>query len=604
MIVPMLKYSFLVYHKEYETFLEELRALGVVHVNEKQKDVSEEIREKYDHIRQINNVIRELKKREKEIVKNNDVDGEKAYEEVQSLLLDIETKNQQLSILKKEIQHIQPWGSFDIEKINILKENGIFIKFFTVSIRKYNPEWEQQYPIQVINQQSGLLYFVGFHKEGEELEIDAEEVRTPEYSVSHLTQNQQNLEKALEEINSKLDKHASESIDAINNHFLSVVEVTDYKKVIENTRKEAEEKIMMLEGWAPEHRGEELNAFLEKNKILFIAEKPEKEENAPILLKNKKFAKKFEVLGELYSLPKYDELDLTPFFAPFYMLFFGFCLGDVGYGLILAIGALAAKRKVQKEMKQVMSLVFYLGLSTILFGLIGGTFFGIPLYETNLPIYRDLAAMFKEQGTDINQILFNLSLVLGGIQIIFGLIIKVFNEIKQLGISYAIGTIGWVVLLLGLVIIALVSHFAEIPMEELNTVLYALVGVSGVMILLLNNLKRNIFMNVGVGLWGVYNMATGILGDMLSYIRLFALGISSAIMGYVFNSLAVSMSGSIPVLSIVFMIIILVIGHAINIFMSGLGSFVHPMRLTFVEFYKNAGFAGGGNKYNPFRKLT
>jgi V/A-type H+/Na+-transporting ATPase subunit I len=111
-------------------------------------------------------------------------------------------------------------------------------------------------------------------------------------------------------------------------------------------------------------------------------------------------------------------------------------------------------------------------------------------------------------------------------------------------------------------------------------------------------------MNVGVGLWTTYNMVTGILGDLLSYIRLFALGISSAIMGFVFNSLAVEMSGSIPVLSILIMIIILVIGHSINIFMSGLGAFVHPLRLTFVEFYKNAGFSGGGKQYNPFRKIT
>ena len=99
-------------------------------------------------------------------------------------------------------------------------------------------------------------------------------------------------------------------------------------------------------------------------------------------------------------------------------------------------------------------------------------------------------------------------------------------------------------------------------------------------------------------------MITGILGDLLSYIRLFALGIASAILGFVFNSLAVSMSGDIPVVSVLIMIIILAIGHAINIFMSGLGAFVHPMRLTFVEFYKNAGFTGGGRKYQPFRRMS
>jgi V/A-type H+-transporting ATPase subunit I len=110
-------------------------------------------------------------------------------------------------------------------------------------------------------------------------------------------------------------------------------------------------------------------------------------------------------------------------------------------------------------------------------------------------------------------------------------------------------------------------------------------------------------MNIGSGLWNTYNMVTGLLGDLLSYIRLFALGLSSAILGLVFNSLAIQMSGDIPVLNIVIMVVILVIGHSINIFMSGLGAFVHPLRLTFVEFYKNAGFTGGGKKYEPFKKL-
>lgn len=123
------------------------------------------------------------------------------------------------------------------------------------------------------------------------------------------------------------------------------------------------------------------------------------------------------------------------------------------------------------------------------------------------------------------------------------------------------------------------------------------------MVFVLNNLKRNPFINIGAGLWDAYNMATGILGDLLSYIRLFALGISSSVMGFVFNDLAINMSGDIPVLSTIIMLIIMIFGHGINIFMGGLGAFVHPMRLTFVEFYKNAGFEGGGKKYKPFKSV-
>jgi len=124
--------------------------------------------------------------------------------------------------------------------------------------------------------------------------------------------------------------------------------------------------------------------------------------------------------------------------------------------------------------------------------------------------------------------------------------------------------------------------------------------VAGILILVLNHPKRNVFMNIGAGLWDVYSMATGLLGDILSYIRLFALGISSAILGLVFNNMAMNMKPDHIIFGPLVMIIILIIGHSITIFMSALGAFVHPIRLTFVEFYKNAGFTGGGKAYKPF----
>jgi V/A-type H+-transporting ATPase subunit I len=128
--------------------------------------------------------------------------------------------------------------------------------------------------------------------------------------------------------------------------------------------------------------------------------------------------------------------------------------------------------------------------------------------------------------------------------------------------------------------------------------------VAGVLILLLNNPKRNVLINFGAGLWDAYGMISGLFGDLLSYIRLFALGISSGILGFVFNQLAMSLKPDNIILGPIVMIIVLLIGHGITIFMAALGAFVHPMRLTFVEFYKNAGFEGGGKPYTPFERYT
>jgi V/A-type H+/Na+-transporting ATPase subunit I len=605
MIAPMKKFSFLVYHQDYLGFLGDVRKIGVLHLIQRNPEVADEVREKYDLIRQIQSLVKNLEKRESGKPKpQGKLNGEEAFRLVSGLFDEQESKYQQLLLLNKEISLVKTWGDFSMDTLDKLKQQDLHVRFYNVPTSKFNESWFKEYPIEVIGMHAGQTYFVLIQQGAEEPDIEAEEVRAPERPLSELLHYQSEIKKEIAQINEQIDAHAVNSMEAIKKYGYEIKESAEYKQALEDTEKQAEEKVMLLEGWVPEAREDELLAYLEQKNILYLTQKPTVKDNAPILLKNKKFSEKFEMLGELYSLPKYAELDMTPFFAPFYMLFFGFCLGDAGYGLLMVAATLFLKKKVKRELKAVMSLIFYLGLSTILFGIVGGTVFGIPLYDTNLPVYRTLSQRFTEQGTDINQLLFYLALLFGAAQILFGMFLKVINEVRQFGWGFAIGTIGWITLLIGGVGIYLISHFADIPMDQMRTPLTALFIVSGIMILPLNNLSRNVFMNVGVGLWTTYNMVTGILGDLLSYIRLFALGISSAIMGFVFNSLAVEMSGSIPVLSILIMIIILVIGHSINIFMSGLGAFVHPLRLTFVEFYKNAGFSGGGKQYNPFRKIT
>jgi V/A-type H+/Na+-transporting ATPase subunit I len=606
MIVPMMKYSFLVYHRDYNRFLLEMRRLGVLHIIEKEKEIPADIRDKFEHIKDVEGVIKFLSKRE---VEKADADckisGAEAFDLVKKAITEMEQKQQQINVLKKEITLVEPWGDFSKPLIEKLKESRIRLRYYTIAAKKFEEKWLQEFPIEIIGHHAGQMYFVLVEKGYASDEITgAEEMREPEKPLSELIQAKELLEKDIEEINAMFDKHATESLDAIKRYCLQMIESAEFDKAIMHTMPEAEEKVMLLEGWVPVKVQTELEEYLESKSILFTKQRATKEDKVPVALSNKNFSKKFEMLGELYSLPKYGELDLTPFFAPFYTIFFGFCLGDAGYGILMAIAAIVLKSRVPKELKQAMGLVFYLGLSTIFFGIVGGTFFGIPLYETSLPVYSTLAARLAEQGTDINNVLFYLSLVLGAIQIMFGMFLKAINEIRQYGWKLAVGTIGWITLLLGSIIVYSIGEFTPVEASGLKPVWIGLFVVSGTMILLLNNLTRNVLMNLGVGLWDSYNMVTGILGDLLSYIRLFALGISSAILGFVFNSLAVSMSGNIPVLSILIMVVILVIGHGINLFMSGLGSFVHPMRLTFVEFYKNAGFSGGGKKYNPFKKLT
>ena len=372
----------------------------------------------------------------------------------------------------------------------------------------------------------------------------------------------------------------------------------ELSKVILNTDKTVEDKLMLLQGWAPAPQMNDIENYLQTQDVYFEIADPTPEDNVPIQFNNKGLAKLFEPICRLYMLPKYNELDLTPFFAPFFMLFFGLCLGDSGYGLFLVLAVTLYRvfaKNISASMKPILTLVQILGFSTLLCGLLTGTFFGFDLYGSDIPFFQKMKDLLYLD----NQWMFNLSLILGVIQIVFGMILKVVNQTIQFGFKYALSTLGWVILLVGTILAFMLPDV--MPMG--GTVHLIILGLAAVLIFLFNSPGKNIFLNIGLGFWDSYNMATGLLGDILSYVRLFALGLSGGILASVFNSLAVGMSPDNAIAGPIVMVIIFLIGHAINMFMNVLGAIVHPMRLTFVEFFKNAGYEGGGKEYKPFKNM-
>ncbi len=599
MIQPMLKYSFLVYHKEYRKFLLDLRRRGMVHIIEKEKELTSEIRDKFDHIKDVEAVIKFLSKRE---VERKDADcslsGAEAFDIVKNGMADLEAKQQLLNILKKEYTLVEPWGDFSRETIKKLAENRLKIRYYTTSAKGFDKKWLAEYPIEVISHHAGQVYFVMLEKGYLTEEIPAEEMRAPDRPLSEIKADIEKTENEIKELNALFDKHASESMNAIDRYWKQMVESVEFDKAIMHTRHEAEEKVMLLEGWVPEKQKEELIQYLDKQNILYAEEQAKEEDKVPIKLENSRFSKLFEPIGDFYELPNHRELDLVPFFAPFYMMFFGFCLGDAGYGLFIVAMAAIFKPKFPK-FKSILTLAQVLGLSTVVFGMLTGTFFGIDLINAEIAWLEGVRRFMVDPSQ-----LFYLAIILGVVQIVFGLFIKVVNITRTRGFRYAYSTIGWLILLLGFGALYGLNASGNVSESMYSTLLYVILAVSGLLILILNNPKRNILANFGAGVWDTYGMLTGLLGDLLSYLRLFALGVSSAILGMVFNSMAMNMKPDNIILGPLVMLIILVFGHSITLFMAALGAFVHPIRLTFVEFYKNAGFTGGGKRYTPFKKLT
>ena len=606
MITKMKKLTFLVYHKEYEEFLNSLRELGVVHIVEKQQGAADNT-ELQENIRLFNRLAATLKllqnqKHEKNAVIATEggtaTRGMQVLDEVDALQTEHGKLSQQLQSYAKEKEVLEVWGNFEPTGIQKLKDAGYIIGFYSCSEGNYKEEWETEYNAMIVNRISSKVFFVTVTKGGEEVDLDVEQAKLPAYSLSRLEALYDTTEQAIEGNEKKLVALSETDIPSLKAALKELQSQIEFSKVVLSSEQTAGDKLMLIEGWAPAYSKVEIEVYLNDAHVYYEITDPMPGDNVPIRLNNKGFFAWFEPICKLYMLPKYNELDLTPFFAPFFMVFFGLCLGDSGYGLFLFLGATAYRllaKKVTPSMKSIISLIQVLSASTFFCGLLTGTFFGANIYDLDWPIVQRLKHAVLMDNNDM----FRLSLILGVIQILFGMVLKAVNQTIQFGFKYAIATIGWIILLVSTAVSALFSSSELLSMG--GTAYKVVLCISGAMIFLFNTPGKNIFMNIGLGLWDSYNMVTGLLGDVLSYVRLFALGLSGGILAGVFNSLAVGMSPDNVIAGPIVMVLIFVIGHAINMFMNVLGAMVHPMRLTFVEFFKNSGYEGGGKEYKPFK---
>lgn len=601
MISKMKKLAFLIYHKDYDTFLEQVRNLGVVHVVTKSQgeaenqDLQATIRLSARYAAAIK-LLDGMNVKAADKTSGNADKGEQVLDKLETLQQHDAETNHRIQAIEKEITAMEPWGDFKMESLKRLRDAGYEVGFYICSDKMYDEEWETQYHAVVINRIGSKVYFVTVTPVTETVSLDVESAKIADRSLSEIIQEKEKLDAERAETENAMKELAENSIPDLKAAQVRASQLVDFDKVKLSADSLAGNKLMLLEGWAPAENAQQLNDFLKSSDVYYEISDPVPGDNVPIQLNNKGFFKLFEPIMKLYMLPKYNELDLTPFFAPFFMLFFGLCLGDTGYGLFILLGISGYRliaKSISPSMKPILTLVQLLGLSTAVCGLLTGTCFGFNLYDLHVPFIQKM----KEVIMLDNQQMFNLSLILGAIQIIFGMTLKAVNQAIQFGFKYAISTIGWLLVLVS----TAVAFAAPSVMAMGGTLHLAILAVGGLMVYLFNSPGKNIFLNIGLGLWDTYNMATGLLGDILSYVRLFALGLSGGILAGVFNSLAVGMSPDNVIAGPIVMVLIFVIGHSINIFMNVLGAMVHPMRLTFVEFFKNSGYEGGGKEYKPFK---
>ena len=597
MIVPMVKYTFLAYHLEYEKFLEDIREIGVLDIVEKSTEPDTEIREKLDKLKSARQVLQYLNKlkdvaeKNKTVITENQVqpvlqeNGAALIEKATALRDKKEALKHHDQQVLKLIKTHAPWGEFSVDTIRKLQENKVYVRLFVTSEKKFKPEWEKEHFIFVVNTISPWVYFAMVSTSPEIPELNAEEIKIPDESISQLENHRKANIEQIAAIENELNTIAANRIPTVERYLLELEQSVDFQKVLSHTVPAVADQVRIVEAYAPIDETNTLEDYLNKNDVAWIKGKAKAEDKIPIKQKNNRFAKLYEPVGKLFSLPAYTEMDLTPFFAPFFMMFFGFCLGDLGYGIVIVAGATWFKRKAAADVKPILSLAQFLGIGTILLGTLTGTFFGINLLEVeSLGNLRNF--MLDSQKV------FYLSLAVGMLQIMFGMALRAINNFRMFGWQYALLPIGWIIMLLGIIDVAILKMIPGINMY----IIYA--GIA--LVVFFSDPASGIFGRIGKGIWELYGIS-GIFGDVLSYVRLFALGISGAILGFVVNTIGLQIKDSAPVIGPIFFVIFLIIGHGANLLISSLGAFVHPMRLTFVEFYKNAGFAGGGKEYKPFK---
>jgi V/A-type H+-transporting ATPase subunit I len=384
---------------------------------------------------------------------------------------------------------------------------------------------------------------------------------------------------------------------------LSLYLAFDYLSLLKS-RKDIEiylkmtKKVIIIEGW-----------ILEKNIDIMKKRLFNKTNELEIIFR---FVEPFESITELYGIPKYKEFDPTPLFAPFYFIFFGMCLSDAGYGLIIA--ALSyfslSKFKFEGTVKKFFELFFLGGLSTFIMGAIMGSWMGDTLnyLPKNILFIKtfliDTISLLDPIKNPMPLLLISLSL--GVIQIYTGIIIKFIANVKENKIKTGLMDQGsWLLLISGLLLFILANSVGSLAGGSLAglKIITKYIIWAGLLSVVITQGRsnKNIILKAAGGVLSLYDII-GYFSDILSYSRLFALGLSTAVLAVVVNNF-VMLFKDIPFIGIILAALVFIIGHLFNMVISGMGAFIHSTRLQYVEYFTKF-YEGGGTPFKPFQVIT
>ena len=431
------------------------------------------------------------------------------------------------------------------------------------------------------------------------VEIPANLTGTPAEEKEKVIASISELEAKENELSVKIAALAEENVPTVQ-------KLSDYYNSLSaryngTAKSDETECTMLTKFWLPKEKADEIKAKIEEigPDVELVLNDPAPDEEPPSLLNNGNLVRPFNILTELYSSPTYRGIDPTPLLAPFFWIFFGMCLGDAGYALVVFGTILFVFRKYKKiapGVKEFIRLFLFCSVSTFIYGVISGSFFG-NFIDSFVPVLIPLknSLMLVDPMSNPMQVL-GISLLLGVVHLMFGLLVAAYDKLRHGEFIDALGNdISWFLLIVGLCLFGvglggmLPPHFTQIgqAMAILGAVIIFIYAGKG---------EPNFFKKIINGFLALYG-STSYLGDILSYSRLLALGFGSAVIGMVINLLG-GLAADIPYIGWLIAIVVIIGGHIFSIAINILGSFVHPLRLQYVEFFGKF-YTGGGEPFTP-----
>jgi len=370
------------------------------------------------------------------------------------------------------------------------------------------------------------------------------------------------------------------------------------------------DSVVIITGWLPK---ESLDTVVKgvteitpQHELLKI--EADKNEVVPVLMRSNSIVRPFRAVTGVFGLPLYNEVDPTPLLSVFFIIFFGLCLTDAGYGIIMFLVMFFVLRSLRlpKSMENMVRLLMFGGIFTFLIGILFGGWFGLeadqaPAWMTTVR-NGELQFIGQRFNSLTNAIVvLILSFGLGYVQVWFGVLVNLIHNFKTQSKKEALlNDFPWVYILtmIGLFILA---KTGVLPSSLNQPVLYLLYSALALIVLTQGRKKSNIFGKLFSGILSLYDLV-GYMSDILSYSRLLALGLATAIVGMAVNKIAL-LAGGIPYVGFIFMAVVLIVGHVFNLAINALGSFIHSGRLQFVEFFGKF-MEGGGKQFNPFARIS